>query len=107
MRDPTREATITFSCVEKQAADFKIRIKYDGLTQSSFFQEVLSLYLESDSDFLEILYKIKTKRARMGKAKITRALKETRKGKKTMENLSLTDSEKSSLFDIIEKELQE
>ncbi len=104
MKEPNRQVTITFSCLEKQAVDFKIRVKYDGLTQSSFFQEVLALYLESAPEFLPILEKIKTERARMGKAKNNNAIKEMYAGQQILENLGITDSDKSALFDLIEKE---
>ena len=56
MKEPNREVTVTFSCLEKQAVDFKIRVKYDGLTQSSFFQEVLRTYLEGDPEFFPVIF---------------------------------------------------
>ena len=107
MNDPNRNVTMTFSCAEKHAVDFKIRIKYDSLTQSSFFQEILRLYLISDPDFLLTLEKIKTNKAKMGKSKVTKSIKEINKGRELMKSLSLTESEKSSLFDLIENEEHE
>ena len=103
MKEPNRQVTVTFSCLEKQAVDFKIRVKYDGLTQSSFFQEVLNLYLKGEPEFLPILEKIKTERARMGKAKNKKSIKELYTGQQILENLGITDSDKSALFDLIEK----
>lgn len=104
MKEPNRQVTVTFSCLEKQAVDFKIRVKYDGLTQSSFFQEVLDLYLGGAPEFIPVVEKIKTERARMGKTKNNNSIKEMYTGQQILENLGITDSDKSALFDLIEKE---
>tara|TARA_B100000927_G_scaffold18019_1_gene13914 strand:+ start:1767 stop:2084 length:318 start_codon:yes stop_codon:yes gene_type:complete len=103
MKEPNREVTVTFSCLEKQAVDFKIRVKYDGLTQSSFFQEVLRTYLEGDPEFFPILEKIKLKRARMGKAKSVNSIKEMYSGQQILKDLGITESDRSALFDLIEE----
>ena len=104
MNEPHKQMKFTFTCSEKQAVDFKIRIKYDGLTQSSFFQEVLDLYLSNEGSFLPVLKKIKLKKAKMGKAKIESSLREIRRGKKIIKDLALSDLEKESLFDLIEED---
>lgn len=103
MNDPHREIKFTFLCPEKQAVDFKIRVKYDGLTQAAFFQQVMLLYLENADEFLPVLEKIKMKKAKMGITKIRNSFKEIETGKRKMTDLSLTESEKRSLFDLIEE----
>ena len=103
MKEPNKEVTIVFACREKHSVDFKIRIKYDGLTQKIFFEEVLKMYISGEPEMMTVVEKIKFNKRAMGKSKITRAAKELKEGQKLLSDLSLTASERDALFDLIEE----
>ena len=57
MRDPKKNVSFTFYCYEKESADLKIRLRYDGLKQSEFFRTLLKMYVSQDPLMLEIVEK--------------------------------------------------
>lgn len=99
-----REIKFVFSCLEKQSADFKIRLRHDEIQQTEFFCSIMKLYLSRDVDILKVVEKIKIQK-RIGKNKIRHSSKEIERGTVMLKELALTDSEKESIFDIIETDL--
>ena len=62
---------IVFTDTTKRQADFRIRLGYDGMTQSEFFRAMISGYLEQDRDLLDYLEKYKReKKGKRDKARI-------------------------------------
>ena len=48
---------IVFTDTTKRQADFRIRLGYDGMTQSEFFRAMISGYLEQDRNLLDYIEK--------------------------------------------------
>jgi len=96
-----REIKFVFKCLEKQSADFKIRLRHDHLQQTEFFCSIMELYLDNDTDILKVVEKIKKKKY-IGKAKIRQSSTEIERGKTMLKDFALTDSDKESIFDLIE-----
>ena len=68
---------------------------------------ISELYLQKDPDMLAVVEKIKLRKKVMGKQKLKRTKKDIDKGNKMLEELGITDSDKQSIFDMIEMDLEE
>ena len=100
--DPKKIVRFVFSTFEKTSADLKLRLRYDNLSQVKFFAGIVKLYLENDPDMMNVMYKVKENAQSMGKQKLRKTMKDLEKGKDTMEQLGITDSDKENLFDMID-----
>lgn len=101
MRDPDKNVTFVFYCYEKESADLKIRLRYDGLKQSEFFRTILRMYVDNDPIILPVVQKIKETQNIMGRKKITNTRKEHEQGSKMLEDLGITKRDRNDIFDII------
>jgi len=102
MRDPDKNVTFVFRCYEKESVDLKIRLKYDGLQQSQFFEAILKLYIQGDPLMTEVVSHIKQEERTMGKRKIKNSKKEIITGQELMKDLALSDQDRQDIFDVIE-----
>ena len=107
MKDPRKIVSFTFRLFERVSADLKLRLRYDNLSQSKFMTGIAELYLQKDPDMLCVVEKIKQKKRVMGKQKLKRTGQDIDKGNKMLEELGITDSDKQSIFDMIELDLEE
>ena len=105
MRDPKKNVTFVFYCYEKESADLKIRLRYDGLRQSEFFRTLLKMYVAQDPLMLEIVERIKQKQKIMGKRRLQKTRKDYEDGSSLLEDLGITESDKQDIFDMIESEV--
>ena len=97
-----KKVTFTFKCYERQSAELKIRLKYDNLQQTTFFQSLLEMYIRQDPLMIDIVDKIKEEKNLMGKRKRSIILKDFHSGKEILDDLGITKLDKQRLFDIIE-----
>lgn len=102
MRDPEKNVTFVFYCYEKESADLKIRLRYDGLKQSEFFRTLLKMYVSQDPLMLQIVERIKQNQKVMGKKRLQKTRKDYEQSSKILEDLGITESDKQSIFDLIE-----
>lgn len=107
MRDPNKNVTFVFRCYEKESADLKIRLRYDGLQQGEFFRSILKMYVAQDPLVMTVVEEIKKNQKTMGRKKITNASKDLERGKKLLSDLGITESDKQDIFDMIEMDLGE
>lgn len=104
MRDPEKNVTFVFYCYEKESADLKIRLRYDGLKQSEFFRTLLKMYVSQDPLMLQIVERIKQNQKVMGKKRLQKTKKDYEQSSKILEDLGITESDKQNIFDLIELE---
>lgn len=104
---PEKVVQFVFSVYEKTSADLKLRLRYDNLSQTRFFAGIVRLYLDNDPDMMKVMFKVKQNAKAMGKQKLKRTTEDIRKGKDIMEQLGITESDKNSIFDMIEMDLNE
>ena len=97
-----KEVTFTFKCLERQSVELKIRLKYDNLQQTTFFQSLLEMYIRQDPLMVDIVDKIKEEKNLMGKRRRSIILKDFHNGREILEDLGITKLDKQKLFDIIE-----
>ena len=107
MRDPAKNVTFVFYCYEKESADLKIRLRYDGLKQSEFFRTLLKMYVSQDPLMLQIVERIKQNQKVMGKKRLRNTSKDYEDSDKILKDLGITESDKQSIFDMIELEVED
>jgi len=107
MNIPDKNVKFVFYCYEKESAELKIRLRYDGMTQSTFFGALLEKYINKDPAMLEVVEKIKQEKTSIGKKRLSKTKKEYESGQELLEELGITDSDKQDIFDMIEMDLEE
>jgi hypothetical protein len=107
MRDPNKITKFVFTCFERDSVEMKLRLKYDNLKQSEFFRSLIRMYIDKDTEMMNIVEKIKEKQKTMGKLKLKRTRQDLEKGNKMLEDLGITASDKQDIFDMIEMDMEE
>ena len=107
MRDPKKNTTFVTYCYEHESAQLKIRLRYDNLTQSEFFRTLMIKYIENDPQMLSVVEDIKKEKTSMGKKKLKKVKENFQHGRKILEDLGITESDKSDIFDMIEMDSDE
>lgn len=102
MRDPAKNVTFVFYCYEKESADLKIRLRYDGLKQSEFFRTLLKMYVSQDPLMLQVVERIKQDQKIMGKKRLRKTSKDYEESDRALKDIGITESDKQSIFDMIE-----
>mgnify|MGYP006408971623 CR=1 FL=1 len=95
---------IVFYDSDKRHADLKIRLQYDGLTQSAFFRGMISGYLKQDEDIVNFVNKLKDENNSQSASKRTRIKKMSNARQETIDKFALKGEEIESIFDILEEE---
>jgi len=107
MNNPNKSVKFVFYCYEKESAELKIRLRYDGLTQSGFFGALLEKYINKDPTMLQVVERIKQEKTSIGKKRLSKTKKDYESGKELLEELGITDSDKQNIFDMIEMNMEE
>jgi hypothetical protein len=103
----TKAKNITFSIGEKLHADFRIRLKFEGMGQANFLRWVVLQYVNQTPLMQELIDKYKEDNTVLSKAREKKIKEEKRKANKVRKNFSLSEEELTSIFDIIEVEMPE
>ena len=101
---PENRTKIMFYDTEDRQTRLRIRCQHDGITQSQFFRMMISGYIDGDQEFLDFLDKQKEKYNTQGKDKRNKLTRMRKSAKKHTDKFLLDDTEKESIFDIIESE---
>jgi len=90
---------------EKRHADFKIKLKHYGITQSDFLRGCISGLINDDAKFLDFFFKVLEEQSYI-KSKKRRNKNKTliKRGLKQMGEFGLEEDEIDNIFDLIEKE---
>ena len=104
-RDGEAKERICVRVTEREKADLKIKLHYDGLTLSKFIRIAVISYLEEHDSFMkwadEHLHPNSYIKSKTNRAK-SKSLRE--KGKSIKDKFVLDEGEVSNIFDILEKE---
>jgi hypothetical protein len=82
----------------------KVRLKYDGLTQSSFFRGIIEGYTNKDPAINDYINRLKEIEQVQGTTKRKDTERLFQKGKDTTDKFGLNETDVESIFDIIAKE---
>jgi hypothetical protein len=91
----------------KRQADLRVRLQYDGFTQSHFFRAIITGYLEKDENLLKYLDDYKSKHSSQGAQKRKQINKNILLGRETKSKFALDENEIEDIFDIIAEEFPE
>jgi len=95
---------VVFYSTDKDHADMKIRLKYDGLTQSSFFRGIIQGYINKDPAISDFIDRLKEDLSVQGAAKRRQSNQLTQEGTEVSSKFGLGEAEVENIFDIIQKE---
>ncbi len=85
-------------------ADLKLKIHYDGITQSDFFRGCVRAYLEEEGAFMAFLDRLKERRTKIAKGVRKSANKDQASASLQKTKFGLNLDEIEDIFDILEKE---
>ncbi len=95
---------IVFYDSEKNHAELKIRLHYDGLTQSAFFREVVAAYVSQNENIVKFIEEMKERKSVQSKKKMKKISKMNETKKQTIQKFALDQDEIENIFDILEEE---
>ena len=96
---------LTISIGEKLHADFRIRLKYEGIGQARFLRWIILQFVNQTPLIEKVVEEYKKDNGNLSKAREKKIRKEKEKTKKIRQNFSLSEEEIGSIFDIIEIEM--
>ncbi len=105
--NPSDRKKMMFWESPKRQASLRVRLQYDGFTQSHFFRAIITGYLEKDEDLLKYLDGYKSRHQSQGTAKRNHIKKNIAMGKQTEDKFALNENEVEDIFDIIAEEFPE
>ena len=85
----------------------KIRLLYDGLSQAEFFRSFVEGYVNNDELILEFVQKLKEKKGKRSKAKLSKTRKLHVIAKRVQADFGMSDEELESIFELPMEELSE
>ena len=91
---------IVFTENDHRHAKLLIRLRYDNLTQSSFFRHIVSAYIDGDERIQSFVDEIKQQSLKQKAS--SRRLRS--KGNKKAKELGLSNDEVENIFDTLEQE---
>ena len=89
---------------EKRHADFKIRLRYDDLTQTSFFRAVAEGYIGRDELLVQFIENYKSQKNLQSKHKKKKIAKARDERSETIRKFALNELEIDNIYDIAEEE---
>jgi hypothetical protein len=98
---------IRFSANTNHHVIMKIRLLYDGLSQAEFFRSYVEAYINNDALILEFVEKVKDKKGKRSKAKMSKTKKLHEISKRIQKDFGLSDEELESIFELPMEELAE
>lgn len=98
---------VRFNANANQHVILKIRLLYDGLTQAEFFRSYVEAYINNDELILEFVEKLKKRKGRRSKAKLSRTKRLHKIAQKVKEEFGISDEEMEDIFDIPIEEYSE
>ena len=89
---------------EKRHADFKIRLRYDDLTQTTFFRAVAEGYIVRDELLVQFIENYKAQKNLQSKHKKKRIARARNERTDTIRKFALDELEIENIYDIAEEE---
>ena len=88
---------VVFYDSDKRHADLKIRLHYDGLTQSAFFRGMISGYLNQDEDLMSFISRLKDENSSQSAVKKNKIKKMSKARQDTIDKFALKKDEIESI----------
>ena len=101
------EKQVCFEDFDKNHADLKIRLHYDGLRQNEFFRLMMRKYIYKDENMMKIIDKYKEEKGSQSALNRKKSKRLIEKGRGLQNQLALNPEDVETIFDILEKEYPE
>ena len=101
------EKQVCFEDFDKNHADLKIRLHYDGLYQNEFFRLMMRKYINKDENMMKIIDEYKEQKGNQSIVNRKKSKQLIDEGRKLEKKLALNSNEVESIFDLLEKEYPE
>ena len=93
-----------FYDTEKRQADFRIKLKNEGMNQSQFFRAMITGYLSNNDNINQYLDGYKEKENIQSKSRRKILTRENSNESLTVETFGINEQEIENIFDLIEEE---
>ncbi len=104
MKYGNQKKKVIFDDFDHRYAQLKVRLRHDGLTQSQFFQSIVSGYLDKNEHIVKYISTIQESLSKHGRKRLTGNARLVSKGRQIEKDFSLSKSDKDKLFDLIASE---
>ena len=94
---------VIFSDTDVRHAQLKVRLQYDGISQSEFFRSFITGYLENDKNIVDFIQNYKEKNSKMSKRNSKYTQKDREESEDILGKFGIKDDELENIFDIIAK----
>jgi len=91
---------IVFTENDNRHAQFMMKLREVGITQSKFFRLIITGFIDGDDRLFEFI----SENSGQSKSKTNKIKKLKQKGKQLMEDLAFNDTEIENIFDLIAEE---
>ena len=98
---------VCFEDFDKNHADLKIRLHYDGLRQNEFFRLMMRKYINKDDNMMKIVESYKEEKGNQSKVNRKKTKQLIEKGKDQGKQFALNLDEVESIFNLLEEEYVE
>ena len=101
------EKQVCFEDFDKNHADLKIRLHYDGLYQNEFFRLMMRKYIDKDESMMKIVDDYKGQKGNQSKLNRKKSKHLIEKGREQEKQFALDPDEVENIFDLLEEEHSE
>ncbi len=104
MPSDTKDKRVVFSDSHIRHAQLRLRLDYDGFTQSEFFRCIVTGYLEKDKDLMNYVDKYKDVNKTQSKRNLKYIKKDNDESENMMSQFGIKSKELEDIFDLIAEE---
>ena len=104
MPSDNKDKRVVFSDSHIRHAQLRIRLEYDGFTQSEFFRCIVTGYLNKDKDLMNYIDKHKSTNKTQSKRNLKYVKKDNEAADNLMSQFGIKNKELEDIFDLIAEE---
>ena len=98
-----KKKKVIFNDTDVRHAQLKVRLQFDGITQSEFFRSFITGYLEKDQHIMDFIKNYKESNSKMSKRNMKYVQKDIEEAEDILGRFGIKDDELENIFDIIAK----
>jgi hypothetical protein len=98
-----RTKRVIFDDTDTRHAQLKIRLEYDGLTQSEFFRSLITGYLDKDESVMQFIKNYKEKNKKLSNRNMKYQNRDDQSADDLLGKFGIGDEELENIFDVIAK----
>lgn len=103
-KEIVKNKAILFKENEKIHADLKLKLDYEGITQSNFFRHMIRLVLDEDPRIMDILSEYRMAKGKKTKTILKNMEVEKEKKEEKLNKFGISETDIESLYDMFDDE---